>query len=126
MTGPAPRPTPGPPPVPPPEDNSQAVNGKKMALEYVVGSINKAVREIGADSAETGTTPPSESLTNGLGGDGSVWKSSLADNMHTKLAVLLRSISSYFSSEEEKITSEWHNEPQYVDKTDSRARWGAR
>ena len=106
-----------------PQCEPQVVNEKKMALKCVLEAVEEAVEDVGADSARTGRKPPSESLTNGLGGDGSAWKSALADKIHTDLAGVLGTISSCFSSEEDKVRAEWNSEPQYVDKTDPRAKW---
>lgn len=110
-------------PVPRIGDPSQALNMKKKALENVLGSIAEARRDLGADSAEMGTTPPSDSLVNGLGGDGSVWKSSLADKIRADLSGIIKRITSCFSSQHEKVSAEWNNEPEYVDINDPRARW---
>lgn len=120
---PEPSPSPGPDPnIELSEDGKQAVNKKKLALRIILDFLEKAVEGVGADYPETGKKAPSESLTDGLGGDGSVWKSTLADKMHADLAGILGTISSCFSSEKEKVRTEWNNEPRYVDKTDTRAR----
>jgi len=125
MSEPTPSPRPLPPPIPPPGDSSQAVNMKKIALDNVLHSIAEARRDLGADSAEIGTTSPSESLVNGLGGDGSVWKSSMADKIHADLSGIIKRITSCFSSQHEKVCTERDNEPQYVDQNDPRAHWRA-
>lgn len=106
-----------------PQCEPQVVNEKKNALKRVLDGIEKAVEDLGADYARTGKKPPSESLINGLGGDGSIWKSAFADKMRTDLAGTLGTISSCLSSMEEQVKTEWSREPQYVDKTDPRAKW---
>lgn len=126
MSEPEPYPTPGPAPYELPNDKSQAVNKKKLALRYVLDTVEKAVEELKADYAETGGKPPSESLTDGLGGSGSAWKSTLADQMRTDFSGVISDICSCVSSEEGKVRSEWNSEPQFVDKTDPRAKWDKR
>ena len=49
MSEPEPNPTPGPAPYELPNDKSQAVNKKKLALRYVLDTVEKAVRELEAD-----------------------------------------------------------------------------
>ena len=126
MSEPEPYPTPGPAPYELPNDKSQAVNKKKLALRYVLDTVEKAVRELEADFAETGDKSPAESITDGLGGSGSAWKSTLADQMRTDFSGVISDICSCISSEEGKVRSEWNSEPQFVDKTDPRAEWGKR
>lgn len=126
MSEPEPYPTPGPAPYELPNDKSQAVNKKKLALRYVLDTIEKAVTELEADFAAAGKKSPSESLTDGLGGSGSAWKSTLADQLRTDFSGVISDICSCISSEEGKVRSEWNSEPQFVDKTDPRAEWGKR
>jgi hypothetical protein len=105
-------------PEPPLRDNR-----KKVALRYVLDSISEAVQDLGADFIDTGATSPSESLVNGLGGDGSVWKSALAEKMRADITETIRKITSCLSSEKEKVSGEWSNEPDLVDRNDPRAKW---
>lgn len=126
MSEPEPYPTPGPAPYELPNDKSQAVNKKKLALRYVLDTIEKAATELEADFAAVGKKSPSESLTDGLGGSGSAWKSTLADQLRTDFSGVISDICSCISSEEGKVRSEWNSEPQFVDKTDPRAEWGKR
>ena len=126
MSEPEPNPTPGPAPYELPKDKSQALNKKKLALRYVLDTVEKAVKELEADYTDTGKKPPSESLTDGLGGSGSAWKSTLADQMRTDCSGVINDICSCISSEEGKVRSEWNSEPQFVDKTDPRAEWDKR
>ena len=97
---------------------------KKSALEDVLKKADEAVTNLGANDAESGGTAKSESLTTGLGGDGSVWKSTLAENMRQDLVGIIDSITSQTSNTRQDIYDEWYNEPTYVDKNDSRANWG--
>ena len=126
MSEPEPNPTPGPAPYELPKDKSQALNKKKLALRYVLDTVEKAVKELEADYTDTGKNPPSESLTDGLGGSGSAWKSTLADQMRIDFSGVINDICSCISSEEGKVRSEWNSEPQFVDKTDPRAEWDKR
>lgn len=126
MSEPEPYPTPGPAPYELPNDKSQAVNKKKLALRYVLDTIEKAATELEADFAEAGKKSPSESLTDGLGGSGSAWKSTLADQLRTDFSGAISDICSCISSEEGKVRFEWNSEPQFVDKTDPRAKWDKR
>ena len=132
MTKPEPTPSqptpPGPAPTLPdptatPQDQSQRDNRKKIALRYVLDSITEATQELGADYTETGATAPSESLVSGLGGDGSVWKSTLADKIHIDAAAIIKRITVNFSTEKEKVAAQWGNEPSLVDWYDTRADW---
>ena len=66
MSEPEPYPTPGPAPYELPNDKSQAVNKKKLALRYVLDTIEKAATELEADFAEAGKKSPSESLTDAV------------------------------------------------------------
>ena len=126
MSEPEPNPTPGPAPYELPKDKSQALNKKKLALRYVLDTVEKAVKELEADYTDTGKKPPSESLTDGLGGSGSAWKSTLADQLRTDFSGAISDICSCISSEEGKVRFEWNSEPQFVDKTDPRAKWDKR
>ena len=121
---PTPSPKPGFAPTPPPSDDNQTYNLKKSALEDVLKKADEAVTNLGANDAESGGTAKSESLTTGLGGDGSVWKSTLAENMRQDLVGIIDSITSQTSNTRQDIYDEWYNEPTYVDKNDSRANWG--
>ena len=85
--------------------------------------LSKAIQELGADYAETGASSPSESLVSGLGGDGSVWKSTLADKMHDDIAGIVKRIADQFSAGEERAASQWGAEPEYVKWDDPRAKW---
>ena len=121
---PTPSPKPGFAPTPPPSDDNQTYNLKKSALEDVLKKADEAVTNLGANDAESGGTAKSESLTTGLGGDGSVWKSTLAENMRQDVVGIIDSITSQTSNTRQDIYDEWYNEPTYVDKNDSRANWG--
>lgn len=111
----------------PHDQNSQqgleVPNEKKVAIGLVRNSLSKAIQELGGDYAETGATSPSESLVSGLGGDGSVWKSPLADKMHTDIAAIIKRITVQYSAGKEKADSQWWSEPEYVKWDDPRATW---
>ena len=98
-------------------------NRKKVALRNVLDSISEAVQDLGADFVDTGAASPSENLVNGLGGDGSVWKSTLAEEMRADITGIVRKITSCLSSEKEKVSGEWSNEPDLVDGNDPRTKW---
>lgn len=122
---PEPRPTaaPGIKPEAPPEGPDQAMNMKKVALGYVLGTVNEAVANLDADAVASGGTAKSASLTAGLGGDGSVWKSTLAETIRQQLVGVIDSATSQMTTTQEEIIAELDNEPTYVDKDDPRARW---
>ena len=123
---PEPRPTaaPGIRPEAPPEGSNQAMNMKKVAMGYVLGTVNEAIANLDADAvASGGGTAKSASLIAGLGGDGSVWKSTLAETIRQQLVSVIDSATSQMTTTQEEIIAELDNEPTYVDKDDPRARW---
>ena len=112
--------------LPSDQNNQQELevpNAKKAAIGIVRNTLSKAIQELGADYAETGASSPSESLVSGLGGDGSVWKSTLADKMHDDIAGIVKRIADQFSAGEERAASQCGAEPEYVKWDDPRAKW---
>ena len=105
-----------------PQDQSRRDN-RRIALRYILDSITEATQELGTDYTETGATPPSESFVSGLGRDGSVWKSPLADQIHTDVAAIMKRITVNFFAEKEKAVDQGDNEPSLVDWYDPRADW---
>lgn len=105
-SAPAPTPAPSPqvapvevppePEVDPPTDPNQAINYKKVALKVVLDSLKAAEQAVGADYMDTGEAPKSQTLTEGLGGEGSVWQSPKADAAYTVLESIISSIGSKF------------------------------
>ena len=136
-SAPAPAPTPAPSPqvgpvevppepeVDPPTDPNQAINYKKVALKVVLDSLKAAEQAVGADYMDTGEAPKSQTLTEGLGGEGSVWQSPKADAAYTVLESIISSIGSKFRDATTAVEDEWNLEPTYVDKSDARAEWNA-
>ena len=123
---PEPRPTaaPGIRPEAPPEGSNQAMNMKKVAMGYVLGTVNEAIANLDADAVACGGgAAKSASLIAGLGGDGSVWKSTLAETIRQQLVSVIDSATSQMTTTQEEIIAERDNEPTYVDKDDPRARW---
>ena len=52
-----------------------------------------------------------------------MWKSTLAEEMRADITGIVRKITSCLSSEKEKVSGEWSNEPDLVDRNDPRAKW---
>jgi hypothetical protein len=99
------------------------MNMKKVAMGYVLGTVNEAIANLDADAvASGGGTAKSASLIAGLGGDGSVWKSTLAETIRQQLVSVIDSATSQTTTTQEEIIAERDNEPTYVDKDDPRAR----
>lgn len=97
--------------------------GRRSLYETYSIRFLKPYKNLGADFVDTGAASPSENLVNGLGGDGSVWKSTLAEEMRADITGIVRKITSCLSSEKEKVSGEWSNEPDLVDGNDPRAKW---
>ena len=123
MSYPTPSPSPGPSPIAPPGDGED-YNYKKFALKRVVDALEQAQDDLDADPATEGMTPKSTLLTEGLGGEDSVWQSPLADTMRETLVEVIDSMISNLRSATVEVGSDWEGEPIYVDEDDPRAKWG--
>jgi len=136
-SAPTPRPSPGPAPkrhpsgkgYVPPDDTKQhpddVENKKKIAIDYVVSTFNSARSDIGADYDHTGAKSPSDKhiQSTGLGTDGSVWKSTLANAKREEIAGALTAITREFNWKCEDCFQDFKSEPDWVPKDDSRAKW---
>lgn len=85
-----------------------------------------AESDLGADAAAYGETPKSAKLTEGLGDDGGVWQSTLAETTREDLVGIIDAITSKVSDTYDDVDAAWSAEPDYVAEDDSRARWGVR
>nr|WP_311153714.1 hypothetical protein [uncultured Actinomyces sp.] len=94
-------------------------------MKVVLDSLKAAEQAVGADYMDTGEAPKSQTLTEGLGGEGSVWQSPKADAAYTVLESIISSIGSKFKDATTAVEDEWNLEPTYVDKSDARAEWNA-
>ena len=136
-SSPTPRPSPGPAPKRHPEASDyvpsddtkknpdDVENKKKVAMNYVVSMFNSARADIGADYDHTGAKSPSDKhiQSTGLGTDGSVWKSTLANAKREESAGALSEITREFNWKCEDCYQEFRSEPDWVSKDDSRAKW---
>ena len=137
MSTPNPRPAPGPAPkrhqggksYVPSDDKKEnpddVENRKKIAINYVVSMFNSARADIGADYDHTGANPPSDKhiLSTGLGTDGSVWKSTLANAKREEIDGALTAITREFNWKCEDCFQDFRSEPDWVPSDDSRANW---
>ena len=98
---------------------------RKVAMNYVVSMFNSARADIGADYDHTGAKPPSDKhiQSTGLGTDGSVWKSTLANAKREEIAGALSEITREFNWKCEDCYQDFRSEPDWVSKDDSRAKW---
>ncbi|NDR53226.1 hypothetical protein [Actinomyces sp. 565] len=111
-------------PTTPPGDGED-YNYKKIALKRVVDALEQAQDDLDADPATEGMTPKSTLLTQGLGGEDSVWQSPLADTMHDTLVGVIDSMISNVRKATVEVSRDWEGEPTYVDEDDYRAKWGS-
>jgi len=136
-SSPTPSPSPGPAPKRHPEASDyvpsddtkknpdDVENKKKVAMNYVVSMFNSARADIGADYDHTGAKSPSDKhiQSTGLGTDGSVWKSALANAKREEIAGALSEITREFNWKCEDCYQDFRSEPDWVSKDDSRAKW---
>ena len=137
MSTPNPRPAPGPAPKRHPSGKAffpsddtkknpdDVENKKKIAIDHVVSTFNSARADIGADYDHTGAKPPSDKhiLSTGLGTDGSVWKSTLANAKREEIDGALTAITREFNWKCEDCYQQFKSEPDWVSKDDSRSKW---
>lgn len=95
-------------------------NQKKLALKAVTDSFHAEATALGAYAAE----PKSVTLTEGLGGAGSVWMSPAADDAADSIRGIVNSINWRFKSKVRALERDWEAEPYYVDSFDPRAKEG--
>ncbi|CAM2750577.1 hypothetical protein ACSL103130_01015 [Actinomyces slackii] len=105
------------------EDGDKLVpNLKRPAMKRVLDTLDSAEDDLDA-GATSGMTPKSHMLTNGLGGEGSVWKSPLAETSRTAAVGVIDKITSQVSSTRQDVSDDHSAEPEKVKETDSRATW---
>lgn len=100
-------------------------NRKKSAMDYVLSIFRSARADIGLNYNHTRAKPPSDVhiQSTGLGTDGSVWKSTLANAKREEIAGALSEITSAFNRKYEDCLQDFRSEPYWVSKDDSRAKW---
>lgn len=91
-------------------------NQKKLALKVVTDSFHAEATALGAYAAE----PKSVTLTEGLGGAGSVWMSPAADDAADSIRGIVNSINWRFKSKVRALERDWEDEPYYVESPDPR------
>lgn len=91
-------------------------NQKKLALKVVTDSFHAEATDLGAYAAE----PKSVTLTEGLGGAGSVWMSPAADDAADSIRGIVNSINWRFKSKVRALERDWEDEPYYVESPDPR------
>lgn len=104
-------------------DGDQLVpNLKRPAMKKVVDALKSAETDLDA-SPESGSTPKSHKLTTGLGGDGSVWKSPLANTSRDTIVNIIDGLTSEVSSTRQDVSDSHTREPRRVKESDPRATW---
>lgn len=100
-------------------------NRKKAAMNYVLSVFRSARADIGVNYNHTRAKPPSDVHIQytGLGTDGSVWKSTLANAKREEIAGALSEITSAFNRKYEDCLQDFGSEPYWVSKDDPRAKW---
>lgn len=108
-------------------------NKKKVAMDRVLSIFSSVRADIAFDffnhtraKPSSGVHLPSDLLiqSTGLGTDGSVWKSTLANAKREEIAGALSEITSAFNRKYEDCLQDFASEPDWVSKDDSRAEWG--
>ena len=101
-------------------------NEKKKAMWRVVSNYFDAARTtIGADYDHTGGQSPADKMINstGVGKEGTVWKSTLAETKRAAVADALGAVTTAFNWARNDRYIEWSHESDWVDENDSRAKW---
>jgi hypothetical protein len=99
-----------------PDGTTLCRNQKKLALKAVTDSFHAEATDLGAYAAE----PKSATLTEGLGGAGSVWMSPAADDAADSIRGIVNSINWRFKSKVRALERDWEDEPYYVESPDPR------
>ena len=99
-----------------PDGTTLCRNQKKLALKVVTDSFHAEATDLGAYAAE----PKSATLTEGLGGGGSVWMSPAADEAADSIRGIVNSINRRFKSKVRALERDWEDEPYYVESPDPR------
>ena len=100
-------------------------NRKKAAMNYVLSVFRSARADIGLNYNHTRAKSPSDVhiQSTGLGTDGSVWKSTLANAKREEIAGALSEITHEFNRKYEDCLQDFRSEPDWVSRDDSRAKW---
>lgn len=100
-------------------------NKKKVAMNHVISMFKSARADIGLNYNHTRAKSPSDVhiQSTGLGTDGSVWKSTLANAKREEIAGALSEITSAFNRKYEDCLQDFASEPDWVSEDDSRAEW---
>lgn len=97
-------------------------NQKRQDWLTIKGTIDQVIRELGSEPAYEGAPANATTLTKGLGGDGSVWQSPLAERLALKLQDVVKSLDGNFVSERDWIEHLLVDEPEEVEQDDPRSK----
>lgn len=97
-------------------------NNRRISWEEVKLYLDTAVRDLNSEAGAQGATTNAATLTSGLGGDSTVWKSPLAESVALKLQEAIKKVDGRFVKERDQLGMMLGKEPEKVREDDIRAK----